>query len=198
MNKKFAFTLAEVLITIGVISVIMVLLLMSFKPQKIKNLPFVYSTYKKCEANKDLVYVNEKNGNFGLVYPNQSDYCVQFADNASTMGEINCTSNTDFNFKFNNGVAFKGFAGDWLTLTNTKGNPVNYRDIDFDVNGAKGKNQAGDDQFRLRIYQFNGMAAPIDNMDNSEIYKFKVLIPQKRRELYYQNNRWQRNKSFYV
>lgn len=181
MARKAAFTLTEMLVALGIVSILVVMLIMSFKPQRIKNLPFVYSTYKNVvQANKDLVYLNEKGGSFGLIYPNQSDYCTKFADSVSTMGVIDCLSTTDVNFKFSNGVAFSGFASGWLSMTNTKGNPVYYRDIDFDVNGTKGKNKAGDDQFKLRIYRFNGMVAPIDNMDNSDIYKFKVVsFPKK-------------------
>lgn len=181
-NEKIcAFTLAEVLLTIVIIGVITVLLMTSLKPQRMKDLPFVYSTYKNVvQANKDLVYLNEKNGKFGLSYPNQNDYCIQFADSVSTMGAIDCTPAATVNFKFSNGVAFGGFASDWSALTNIKGNSINYRDIDFDVNGTKGKNKAGEDQFQLRIYQFNGMASPIDNMDSTDIYKFKVIsFPKK-------------------
>ncbi len=181
MDKKSAFSLTEVLLVIGIMSIVIVLLMMSFKPQRVKDLPFVYSTYKNVvQANKDLVYLNEKAGNFGLAYPGQNDYCIQFADSVSTMGEINCTPAADPNFKFSNGVSFSGFAGDWSTLNNTKGASVHYRDIDFDVNGTKGKNKTGEDKFKLRIYRFNGMAAPIDNMTSTAIYKFKVLsFPKK-------------------
>lgn len=177
-NKKFGFTLAEMMIVVGIIGVVATLsmsILNKAKPDK-EMVMFKKAYYLMGRSivemiNDDDMYPENMDGNqyFGNVdevevkgklYEGDTKFCELFASRVNTMGTPSCTEKT-----FTDGTASTGqfTTADGITwilpISNFDDNSTTYP-IYIDVDGEKGQNCfynettcKNPDRFTVEFYQ---------------------------------------------
>lgn len=163
--KKIAWTLAEMMIALLIVTLLSGICVNLFKPNTQKAKLFVYSAIRNLTMAN--ISVIEKYGS--LTYSptttlngNEVDWlCAQLSDALSLDEEPNCSisaSIDDVNFVFTNGITVHGLTNEWkLPFENA---PFFYKNILVDVDGPeKGLNKLWADQFPLRIIGGKGRGA---------------------------------------
>lgn len=190
-NKKFGFTLSEVLITLGIIGIVAVLTI----PAVMKNyrnrlyVAQLQKTYAQISDAVQAIMVDEHTGNFYETKASLENNCTNADSGDCTAGagyflnkyfkvvKRNCASGTNAcaaaSYKSIGGANAGVLAGDYCIQTtngaaicmkrNTENNKV-FIDLNIDVNGQAGPNITGRDVFYLTV-QENGTVTDYRNTD---------------------------------
>ena len=172
MKRKFAFTLAEVLVTLGIIGVVSAMTVPSLM-QNYQRQSYVTQLHKVYnELSQALVrYQNDKNAlnlteagltsetaaqNFLKNYFKIVSECASFTTPcfASTYKTMSGTTLTDAYFQFNHKTYTIASGSSFRPLYSKSGDKI--LNIMVDINGQKGPNILGRDLFMLNVYN-NGI-----------------------------------------
>jgi len=175
MNKKLAWTLAELMVAMTFIMLISGFLVSVFKPKTQNTRIQAYAAIRNI--TKGIIAVDDKyektppedTTNSGIFYqntatPDVDTFCLEMADVFTLKQTANCkkseTTGSNLhvpNFVLANGVEFYGLASDKIQAGQYK-----YKNIAMDVNGSKGPNKLGVDRFPLRIFAEDNLVFPVD------------------------------------
>ena len=172
--KKYAWTMAELLIALTIIIILGSFCVGAFKPDTQKSRYFIYSTISNLlRANSSImekygtVMGGDNNGsgneNTFKVSSNVYDwYCGQITEIFTTKSSVNClrsaNATTAANVTLANGIEIYGLASKWQQPYS--GSSFYYKNILVDIDGkANGVNKLGVDQFPLRIIGGPGRGA---------------------------------------
>lgn len=154
--KKQAWSMAELAVSLTIITVLAIFACNVVKPKTIKNQFFAYTSIKNIE--EAIATLANDNGNLS---PDGTDswICKQAADafNSKTTPDCTSTKEETVNFTMSNDVTIQGLSAAW--------NVYGYKDIVIDIDGKKGYNKLGQDRFPLRIYDggdLTGVVAPVN------------------------------------
>ncbi|MBQ8847963.1 MAG: type II secretion system protein [Candidatus Gastranaerophilales bacterium] len=175
--KKYAWTMAELLIAMTIIIILTAVGLSTLKPKTQNSKAFIYATMRNItRGNAWILEHNALDTLDGTRADGNDWYCAALAD-ALTTKSVNCTSTTDLesttvNMTFENGVTIKGLATPWQAFTGTD---YQFKNILVDIDGARGVNKIWIDQFPLRIFRYGdreGIVIP-SNCGAANDYTYK-------------------------
>ena len=179
MNKKPAWTLAELVIALLFIITISVIGISVFNPNVQKSKIYIYAFLKNLTAANSAIITNKGDiiGN-NAEMPDYDWYCMQLADSLTTTYydcEIEADDDTNakkVNIILPNGVTIQGLTNPWKT-PNCTGCDYQFKNILVDIDGEKGLNKLWSDRFPLRIYQGGDLSGQIQtiNCDEQEVYQ---------------------------
>ena len=191
MKKKYAWTLAEMVIAITVLIVLAGIASTVMKASVQKAKFFVYATFRNIEQAN--VYLMEKNDD-ELEQPNKNGkdwYCSNLADIFSLKGDANCKApasgndTTTVNMTLANGVALYGLANPWRVAYDNADFKI--KDILMDINGSKGPNKIWIDRFHFRVFTgdiYTGLVRFVNCADDSMYDEDGVKHPIKTKHLF--------------
>ena len=179
--KKYAWTMAELAITLIILMMLSGICVSILKPRVQKMRFFTYAaTTNLLAANSEII---RKYHHLNVTDDKEDDwYCLQLADIFSLSSSANCakTSSSDtVNLRFANGITMKGIASSWANpYENSR---FQFKNILIDTNGADGPNKIWNDQFPMRIiggngYGKQGLVIPV-NCGSDKVYNKNASTP---------------------
>ncbi|MBR2068876.1 MAG: hypothetical protein IJ877_03855 [Candidatus Gastranaerophilales bacterium] len=181
--KKYAWTLAEMVIALTIVIILSGICVGVYKPNTNKGRIYVYSAMRNLiRAHSVLI---EKKGSINTQDMLGEDdwYCAQMADVFSLDSAAECSrslANDAVNISFPNGVTIQGMATPWKKPYSTA--TYVFKNIVVDIDGPKGLNRIWADRFPLRVFAgvgkgAEGMVMPI-NCGNDVVYNYdtKALV----------------------
>lgn len=175
---KNAWTMAELVVAMLVLSILMTLSIQNIKPKKIRVLPFAYASVKNLNdaarfVLSDNLVKNLPDDLISSPEANSNKTCVQMAEALSLIGNYTCVKTIATapangrgktgkpNFQTSNMISYSGLEKDFTsTYRGTASNvgqcatvAVGMKDIMIDIDGDDGENKVGKDQFPLKLLQ---------------------------------------------
>ncbi len=173
---KYAWTMAELVVTILIIAVIMILSVQTIKPKLLKTTPYIYAAVKNLgDAAKYVLADNSvsrlPDGPVDIPVADSNQTCVEMAEAMSLIGDYNCVRTFDAapadgegavgnpNFQVANLISYSGLQKDFTPTYRGSASSAapcmtvaaGMKDIMIDIDGDSGKNKIGEDQFPAKL-----------------------------------------------
>ena len=195
MNKKFAWTITELVVAMIFIMTIAGFMISNFKPNQQKAKINAFAAMRNIQKGvisvgdvKEKEQMTQWSGGRKDIFTevdtfknaNKDTFCMLMAD-AFTIKSgttVNCAKNTAIdtaNITFPNGLEVYGLASAVVDLgkSTTESKLYSYKNILVDIDGKRGRNRLGVDRFPLRIYAIDNIVVPV-NCAETEIYDWRL------------------------
>ena len=179
--KKYAWTLAEMVIVIIILFMLSGLCVSLFKPDTQKAKICLYAAIRNItRGNITIIEKYETLMKHDDPEAEEDWYCTQFADAFTLDTEANCSKDADegdINIRFAHGVTIQGLASDWVQPF--ADSSYYYKNIVVDIDGSDGMNRLWVDRFPLRIISGSnkgaeGLVVTVTCGDNDLVYNDKA------------------------